>query len=141
MFSDSLNVDPAVTAGIKNSAMLIPFLGAPLALGALAGIVIGGLGLGAAATAADSIVFFKYRGFHAGLHTIKSKTEAANTTPDNNNIVLHHNRKRIFSTTFKKTSCLSTEKKPFPPGNIKNFWCNLVKSGKKSATNQEDSGR
>ena len=52
MFSDSLNVDPAVTAGIKNSAMLIPFLGAPLALGALAGIVIGGLGLGAAATAA-----------------------------------------------------------------------------------------
>ena len=51
MFSDNLNVDPAVTAGIKNSAMLLPFLGAPLALGALAGIVIGGLGLGAAATA------------------------------------------------------------------------------------------
>ena len=52
--------------------------------------------------AADSIVFFKYCGFHAGLHTVKSKTEAANTTADNNNIVLHHNRKRIFSTTFKK---------------------------------------
>ena len=52
MFRDDLNVDPGITAGVKNSAMLLPFIGAPLALGAVAGIVIGGLGLGAAATVA-----------------------------------------------------------------------------------------
>ena len=31
MFRDDLNVDPGITAGVKNSAMLLPFIGAPLA--------------------------------------------------------------------------------------------------------------
>jgi hypothetical protein len=52
MFRENLNVDPGVTEGVKISAMLLPLLGAPLALGAVASIVVGGLGLGAAATAA-----------------------------------------------------------------------------------------
>ncbi|MEI7788423.1 MAG: hypothetical protein WCI23_07205 [Chlorobiaceae bacterium] len=52
MFRDNLQVDPKVTDGEKHSAMLLSLLGAPLALGAVASIVIGGLGLGAAALAA-----------------------------------------------------------------------------------------
>ncbi|MEI6692041.1 MAG: hypothetical protein WCL43_04915 [Chlorobium sp.] len=55
MFSENLNVDPDISKGVKNSAMLLPFLGAPLALGAIASMVIGGLGLGAAATAAIAV--------------------------------------------------------------------------------------
>jgi len=52
MFKDDLNVDPGITDGIKHASMLLPLIGAPLALGAMASVVIGGFGLGAAATAA-----------------------------------------------------------------------------------------
>ncbi|MEI8185829.1 MAG: hypothetical protein WCG19_03935 [Chlorobiaceae bacterium] len=42
MFQENLNVEPGITDGIKKTTMLLPLIGAPLALGALVSVVIGG---------------------------------------------------------------------------------------------------
>ncbi len=52
MSQENVKVDPDIEKGVKSGAMIVPLIGAPLALGAIATLVVGGLGLGALATAA-----------------------------------------------------------------------------------------
>ncbi|MEI8032585.1 MAG: hypothetical protein WCH05_04485 [Chlorobiaceae bacterium] len=56
MSEENAKVDPIIEKGVKGGAMIVPLIGTPLALGAVATLVIGGLGLGAMATAAVTAV-------------------------------------------------------------------------------------
>lgn len=55
MFQEDGSLDPTTKSMLQKGTSLVTLLGPPLALGAVSSLIIGGLGLGAAATAAVAV--------------------------------------------------------------------------------------